>query len=131
MNRTVIIFVVSGLVLLALVFWAINMRTISIQEILMLAGAIILVGFAVYTGLVRIKSTIQKEPVEDELSKKIMTKASSISYYVSIYLWLIIMYLSDKTTLESHSLIGAGILTMAIIFLLSWIGVKMYGVKNG
>jgi len=131
MNRTVIIFVVSGLVLLALVFWAINMRTISIQEILMLAGAIILVGFAVYIGVVRIKSTIQKEPVEDELSKKIMTKASSISYYVSIYLWLIIMYLSDKTTLESHSLIGAGILTMAIIFLLSWIGVKMYGVKNG
>lgn len=97
----------------------------------MLGGVLVVVGFAVFIGINRIKSVIQKEPIEDELSKKIMIKASSISYYISIYLWLIIMYFSDKVALESHSLIGAGILGMAIIFLLSWIGVKMFGVSNG
>ncbi len=131
MKKTISIFVIIGLVVLALILWITKTRTITYQDILMLGGVLVVVGFAVFIGINRIKSVIQKEPFEDELSKKIMTKASSISYYISIYLWLIIMYFSDKVALESHSLIGAGILGMAIIFLLSWIGVKMFGVSNG
>jgi peptidoglycan/LPS O-acetylase OafA/YrhL len=131
MKKTISIFVIIGLLVLALILWIMKTRTITYQDILMFGGLLVVVGFAVFIGINRIKSVIQKEPFEDELSKKIMTKASSISYYISIYLWLIIMYFSDKMTLESHSLIGAGILGMAIIFLLSWIGVKMFGVANG
>ncbi len=131
MKKTILIFVIIGLVAVTLILWIVKTRTITYQDILMLGGVLVVVGFAVFIGINRIKSVIQKEPLEDELSKKIMTKASSISYYISIYLWLIIMYFSDKMTLESHSLIGAGILGMAIIFLLSWIGVKMFGVANG
>ncbi len=131
MKKTISIFVIIGLVAVTLILWIVKTRTITYQDILMLGGVLVVVGFAVFIGINRIKSVIQKEPFEDELSKKIMTKASSISYYISIYLWLIIMYFSDKVTLESHSLIGAGILGMAIIFLLSWIGVKMFGVSNG
>ncbi|RJP73196.1 MAG: hypothetical protein C4539_02140 [Ignavibacteriales bacterium] len=131
MKKTILIFVIIGLVAVTLMLWIMKARTITYQEILMLGVVLVVVGFAVFVGINRIKSVIQKEPFEDELSKKIMTKASSISYYISIYLWLIIMYLSDKVALESHSLIGAGILGMAIIFLLSWIGVKMFGVSNG
>ena len=89
-----------------------------------------MVGFALYIGLERLKSLRRKEPIEDELSKKIMTKASSLAFYVSIYLWLFIMYMSDKTTMEIHTLIGTGILGMSIIFLLSWLGVKLIGMKN-
>lgn len=59
-----------------------------------------------------------------------MTKASSLSYYFSIYLWLFIMYISDRTSLETHSLIGAGIMGIAVIFFLSWVGIKLYGMKN-
>lgn len=131
MKKTISIFVIIGLVAVTLILWIVKTRTITYQDILMLGGVLVVVGFAVFIGINRIKSVIQKEPIEDELSKKIMTKASSISYYISIYLWLIIMYFSDKVALESHSLIGAGILGMAIIFLLSWIGVKMFGVSNG
>jgi hypothetical protein len=40
------------------------------------------------------------------------------------------MYISDKTKLEKDTLIGAGILGMAIIFFLSWIGIKLIGLKN-
>jgi len=48
----------------------------------------------------------------------------------AIYLWLFIMYVSDKTSLEAHSLVGGGILGMAVIFLFCWLGVKTLGMKN-
>jgi peptidoglycan/LPS O-acetylase OafA/YrhL len=102
----------------------------NIQEILMISGVLILVGFALYLGFVRISSSMRNEPTEDELSKKVMLKASSLSYYISIYLWLFLMYISDKTKMETHTLIGAGILGMALIFFMSWIAIKLYGLKN-
>ena len=40
------------------------------------------------------------------------------------------MYYSDKTTLENHTLIGTGILGMAIIFAVTWVVIQFRGVKN-
>ena len=131
MKKTIIMFVILALLLISLVLWAVNADISgNIQEYLNIAVIVVMVGFALYIALERLKSLRRKEPIEDELSKKIMTKASSLSFYVSIYLWLFIMYMSDKTTMETHSLIGAGILGMSIIFLLSWLGVKLIGMKN-
>ena len=132
MKKIVLIFVITGLLIITIILWAINAHISgNIQEILMLAVLLVVIGFALYFGWRRIKSYRLKEPLEDELSKKMMIKASSLSYYISIYLWLFIMYVSDKTSLETHSLIGAGILGMAIIFFLSWLGIKLFGLKNG
>jgi hypothetical protein len=131
MKRTIIIFVIAAMVLFTLLLWALNSKLSgNIQEILMIAISIIVVGFAIYIGLVRVKNSMRKEPLEDELSRKVMTKASSLSYYISIYWWLFIMYISDRTTMHTHTLIGVGILGMAVIFLLSWIGIKIYGIRN-
>ena len=131
MKKTIIMFVILALLLISLVLWAVNADISgNIQEYLNIAVIVVMVGFALYIALERLKSLRRKEPIEDELSKKIMTKASSLAFYVSIYLWLFIMYMSDKTTMETHSLIGAGILGMSIIFLLSWLGVKLIGMKN-
>jgi len=88
------------------------------------------IGFAVFIGVKRLLSFKRGEPVEDELSKKILLKASSISFYVSIYLWLFIMYYSDKTQLESHTIIGMGILGMSIIFAIAWVVTYLRGIKN-
>jgi len=128
MKKTILIFVIAGLVLVTLIFWAVNSKLSGgLPEILMLAGALIVVGFAFFLGAMRLRSKLRKEPAEDELSKRVKTKASSLSFYISIYLWLFIMYISDKTTLEADSLIGAGIMGMAIVFFLSWIGIKFIG----
>lgn len=128
MKKTILIFVIAGLVLVTLIFWAVNSKLSGgLPEILMLAGALIVVGFAFFLGAMRLRSKLRKEPAEDELSKRVKTKASSLSFYISIYLWLFIMYISDKTTLEAGSLIGAGIMGMAIVFFLSWIGIKFIG----
>jgi len=119
-------FVVAAMVIISIVLWILNAEfTWDTQEILMVGGAFILVGFALFLGISRLRSNLRKEPAEDEFSKKIMTRASSLSYYISLYLWLVLMYLSDKTRLECHTLIGAGIMGMALVFFLSWVGVKL------
>ena len=131
MKKTLLILVVAVLVLVSIIFWVFNIqKPLNPIEILMILIPLILVGFALYLGVRNLGSTLRKEPVEDELSKKVMTKASSLSFYISLYMWLFVMYISDKTTMEPHSLIGAGIAGMALIFLLSWIGVKVFGLTN-
>lgn len=131
MKKTIVSFIISALVLASLALWALKGHLAgNTQEIVMAGIILVLVGFAVYLGVSRLRSHQRHEPAEDELSKRIMTRASSLAYYVSIYLWLFIMYISDKTTLEAHSLVGAGILGMAVVFLLCWIGVKVSGVKD-
>lgn len=131
MKKTVIGFVVSALVLVALALWTLEGRVVgNAQEIIMAAVILVLVGFAVFLGLSRLRSHRRREPAEDELSSQVMTRASSLAYYVSIYLWLFIMYISDKTSLAAHTVIGGGILGMAVIFLLCWLGVKAFGMKS-
>ena len=131
MKKTLLIFVVAVLVLVSIILWVFNIqKPLNTVEILMILVPLILVGFALYLGFRNLGSTLRKEPVEDELSKKVMTKASSLSFYISLYLWLFVMYISDKTTMEPHSLIGAGIAGMALILLLSRIGVKVFGLTN-
>ena len=58
---------------------------------------------------------------ENKKNKKMLTFSNK---------WLFIMYISDKTSLEAHSLVGGGILGMAVIFLFCWLGVKALGMKN-
>jgi peptidoglycan/LPS O-acetylase OafA/YrhL len=131
MKKTVVTFVVAALVLISLILWAVNAQiSNNIPEILMISGAVLVAGFAIFIGVARLRSSLRKEPAEDELSKRVMTRASSLSFYISLYVWLFIMYMSDKTELEAHSLIGAGILGMAIVFFLCWLGIKIFGLRN-
>jgi peptidoglycan/LPS O-acetylase OafA/YrhL len=66
-------------------------------------------------------STEEKLPAEDEMSKNIMKRGTATSYHLSLFLWLVILYFADKTRLECHTLIAAGIMGMAILFVLSWL----------
>jgi peptidoglycan/LPS O-acetylase OafA/YrhL len=131
MKKVIVIFVIAGLVLVSFIVWIMNTAmSWNFREILMIVVGLVMIGFALYAGYKRVKSFARKEPVEDELSKMIMTRATSISYYISIYLWLFIMYISDKIKWETHTLIGTGILGMSLVFLFSWLGVKFFGLKN-
>jgi len=131
MKRTVLMFVISALVLATLGLWALKGHLAgNIPEIVQAGIVLLVVGFAVFLGLSRLRSHRLGEPGEDELSKTVMTKASSLAYYVSIYLWLFVMYISDKTTLEAHTLVGSGIAGMAFVFFLCWLCVKLFWMKN-
>jgi hypothetical protein len=127
MNKTIVIFVLAALVLLTVLFWVFSDGfQWNLDEILMIGGVVIVYGFAILVAFRRVKSLAMREPAEDELSRALMTRSSSLSYYISIYLWLVIMYFSDKTSLAPDALIGLGILGMAMVFFLSWVGVKFF-----
>jgi len=131
MKKTIVTFVISALIVASLALWALKGQIAgNTQEIVMAGIVLVLVGFAVTLGVSRLRGHLRREPGEDELSRMVMTRASSLAYYVSIYMWLFVMYIRDKTTLAAHSLVGAGILGMAVIFLFCWLGVKIFGMKN-
>ena len=131
MKNISVLFVVIVLVAITTGLWFFNSDTgFNLKESSPFIVILVVLGFAVLIGIKRLSSAKRGEPIEDELSKKILVKASSISYYISIYLWLFIMYYSDKTTLENHSLIGAGILGMALIFAIAWVFIQFRGLRN-
>jgi len=107
MKRTVIGFVVSALVLVALALWALEGHVVgNTQEIFMTAIILVLVGFAVFLGLSRLRSHRRREPAEDELSSQVMT-ASSAALHGSIYLWLSHVF-SDKTSVAGLTVMARG-----------------------
>ena len=131
MKKSYLVLIISALVLTTTILWLLNAKiTPSFQEIAQYGVILVLVVFGFYVGFSRLRSERRGEPAEDELSKKILQKASSMSYYISLYLWLAVMYYSDKTKLETHTLIAAGILGMAIIFCACWIIYKIRGMKD-
>jgi hypothetical protein len=131
MKKMIVIFMVSTLVLAGMAAWAVKGKIVGNTGEIVMAGVVfILVGFAAALGASRLRSRRRGEPAEDELSKRIMTRASSLAYYISIYLWLFIMYIGDKVTLPAHNIVGTGIAGMAVVFLLCWLGVKFFGMKD-
>ena len=131
MKKSYIIIIITAFFLVLSMIWLYNADIVSgFQKISQYAIILILVGFALYIGFSRLKSERKGEPAEDELSKKILQKAASISFYISIYMWLAVGYFSDKTNLEFHTLIGAGILGMSIIFFATWLFYKIRGIRD-
>ena len=131
MKKSVIIFVVAALVLFAAVLWMLSSSgDFKTNELGSFVIIFLLVVFAVFIGFKRLSSARRGEPAEDELSKKVMQKTASLSYYISIYLWLIIGYFSERLDYETHTLIGAGIIGMAITFAVCWLIVNFRGLRN-
>jgi peptidoglycan/LPS O-acetylase OafA/YrhL len=102
----------------------------KLADITQVAIIIVLVAFALLIGIRRLGSARRGEPVEDELSRKIMQKAAASSYYLSLYWWLLLIYLSDDLEMETGTMIGTGILGMAILLALSWLYFKLKGVRS-
>ena len=131
MKKALIVFVVAILLLVFSGIWILGKsEKPDTQDILALVLVLIVVGFSVFVAVRKLASLRRGEPHEDELSKKIMRRTSSVSYYISLYMWLIIMYLSDKMKFDTHVIIGAGIMIMAVIFGLCWLYFNFTGIKN-
>ena len=122
MRKTIFIAVLSVSVLLAMILWMVRsgvMLNLKVSSLMIIQ--LVVVVFAIFFAFRRLKSHKQNLPAEDEMSKKILRKGAATSYYVSIYMWLAFMFFEDRIDLERSTLIGAGILGMALIYALSWI----------
>lgn len=130
MKKSILTIIVAIIVIVTIIFWLFIQKSSPNSEILQIPILFVIVGLGLYVGVSRLKSERKGLPAEDELSRKLLTKASSISFYASLYYLLILGYLSDRIKLENHSLIGVGIIGMAILFVISWIFFKIKGLKN-
>lgn len=129
MKNVLALVIILALVVFTTFLW-LSKDSLGVEEITSLGVILAVVGFAVFILLRRIKSWKQGEPQEDELSKKVMLRTSSLSYYISLYFWVFLLWLKDRVSFEQEELIGTGILGMAVIFALSWVFFHFRGVPN-
>lgn len=131
MKKLIPLLVVSALVFGTTLFWFMNSGSgLQTAEIWQFAVILLLVAFALYILFTRAKSVSRGEPAEDELSKKILQKASSLSFYISLYIWVAMIIVNDRTTMDTEVLLGTGILSMAVVWVSLVIFFKIRGLRN-
>ncbi len=131
MKRSLLVFVVAGLVLLTTILWMVNSAgLLDVTDTIQFGVIGLLVVFAVFAGIRRLKSERRGEPVEDELSKRIMQKTAAWSYYISLYLWVAMIYIKDRVNMDTEQLLGTGILGMAVTFALCWLVLNFRGLRH-
>lgn len=122
MRKAIIIAVLAVLVLGTMLMWLLNSNsTIKGSSYLMMGIQVIVLAFAVLVVVRRWTAKKQQLPAEDEMSKRILQRGAATSYYLSLYWWLALMFFEESIKLERSTLIGAGILGMAVIYALSWV----------
>ena len=107
-----------------------NQEMPKYMEIIHISMLVIIIGIGLYQAYQKILSKKKEQPSDDELSLKILYRASSTSYLVSLYLWALIIYIWSKTETGIGILFGSGILTMAAIFVLCWLYYKLFGIND-
>ena len=130
MKKSILAIIVSILVLATTILWITKSVPWNFGESIQFIIILVLVLFGLYVAFRRIGSEKRGQPAEDEYSKKVMQKAAALSYFVSLYLWLGIMYLADKLKTETDVMFGWGILGMAVIFGVSWLFYNFRGIKD-
>ena len=121
-RKATFIAVLAVSVLVTMIFWFIRSgATLDFGGSSIMIIQFVVLAFAIVVVFRRLKSAKQNLPAEDEMSKGILRKGAATSYYVSMYMWLAFMFFEERIALERSTLIGAGILGMAIIYALSWI----------
>jgi peptidoglycan/LPS O-acetylase OafA/YrhL len=122
--------VIIALIASISIYFSTSDKVFTFRELGMIIAFLLVTGFAVFLLTRRLSSLRKKLPAEDELSKKVMKRAASTSYYISLYLWLGVMFISDKVEMETHTLIGIGILMMAVVFASCWLIFNYWGTAD-
>ncbi len=131
MKRAIIVFLVAALVVVSTGLWLFSAGgNLKPFDILSFGVIILVVLFALFVGYKRLTSARRGEPAEDEMSKKVLLKTAAWSYYISLYLWVAMLFIKDRVSLDTEELLGAGILGMAICYALCWIVFNFRGIRN-
>lgn len=129
-SKFVLILAMSVMVILGIWAYYSIEKQFTIKDILMFGVLLLVVGFALFLGAARLRSVKRGEPAEDEMSKRIMQKAAASSFYISLYLWVAMIFVNASRALETESVIGAGIIGMSLVFALSWFYHRAKGLRN-
>lgn len=97
-----------------------NNELFFVSEIIHVGFIAIFIILGIFFAIKRRKSREQGLPEEDELSKRITQKASSAAFYISLFIWLILLYIERSKTIDNSILFGYGFIAMASTFIISW-----------
>ncbi len=120
----ILVIVLAGLWLFKVSDYSESMDNFQVVVILLL------VIFGLFAAIRRIISYNRKEPAEDEYSRLIMQRSASLSYFVSLYLWLFLSYFNESIADDTEQLIGYGIICMALVFTVTYLYFRIKGVRN-
>ncbi|MGE5356070.1 MAG: hypothetical protein ACM3PT_07500 [Deltaproteobacteria bacterium] len=130
MKNVLLALTVSILVIISTLGWMFYTKNVNTGEFMQLGLILLIAGFGLFVAYRRFLSYKSGEPQEDELSKQILQKSAASSFYISLYMWLAIMYLTDRNKTDPEIMFGWGITGMAVIFGLSWVFYYFRGLKN-
>jgi ABC-type branched-subunit amino acid transport system permease subunit len=131
MKKGLVMILLAAVVITGAIIWLMHgHEEIRTGTLVMLSILLLLAAFAVAIAVSKLKSAKEGLQSEAELSQLIKDKASSRAYYVSLYWWLIVMYMTEKTPAATETLIGAGILGMAVLFAGFWLYFNFKGKIN-
>jgi len=122
MKRTILITVVAVLVVVTFIIWITNTElSFDVGTILMILIPVVILALAGIRLVRGVSDARNQMPAEDELSKIILLRAGATAFQLSLFLWLVIGGVEDRIDMEGHTIIGIGILGMAILWALSWV----------
>ncbi len=131
MKKSILVLIVAVLVLGTTAYWLFTSDgNFKPMDLLHFGVILLVVLFALFIGYKRWTSEKRGEPSEDELSKKVLQKTAAISYYVSLYFWVFLLWLKERIQFDTDELLGTGILAMALIFGISWLIIHFKGLAN-
>ncbi|MCF1750596.1 hypothetical protein [Mariniradius sediminis] len=119
MRKTILLLFVAFLVIGTSLIWYLNQENTTGSETiewLHFTIILIVVAFALFVAIQRYRSLQRGQPAEDEMSKKLLQKTAALSYYISLYWWVALLFIKDRVEFDTEQLMGSGILGMALIF---------------
>lgn len=84
----------------------------------------------IYFSIKKITSRNKGFREEDELSKRITQKAAAISFYISLFLWVIVLFIHNSQIIDTRILFGYCFIGVALTFMLSWFFINSKGIRN-
>ena len=116
------VFILTWVVVLS-GFWIIQPgdTNSSTLELIFIGVILLLLILGIYFSYGRIKRKKEGFPEEDELSRIIERKAAAISYYLSIILWLALIFIQSNISIELKWVFSIGMIGMALLFVISWV----------
>jgi len=130
MKKTWLLFVIIALLIFGTGLWILTSSELTTADITDISVITLLVAFALFIGIKRFVSAKKGEPEEDELSKKVLQKTAALSYYISLYIWVILIYVKDRIVMNPENMLGYGILGMAVTYAVCWLFFHLRGVGN-
>jgi len=97
-----------------------------VQAILM----IIIGFFGLYQGVSAAWSAWRGDPLKDELTRKIRIKASSVSFYISIWVWIGLMFAENNQVRFHSGILGTGVLIMVSVYIISSVVIRIRGLRD-